>query len=447
MQNLSNSHETNFNLVLSVDGINLGNHVLQSTPGVSGTVACLTPYIAAGSHTLRVLWNNAQSDTQLRLEGVRVQTGADADVDESGIKGWVRALVDEQSGMDLTNDTLSSYVSPVCIEGRDPWPSLMQINLVSSGQSTPTPTPVSEPNRRWYANIPLANAANTTLRVTYQNGAKSEVRSLQWLPVNTLAGGSYTIRQGDSMAFAARPDGNLSGQDKMQITVGTNRFRARPANEQTTYQFKNPGVFTVTGTYLPHKGASQAGSVTVNVVSHQFPASPDCFVGQERDWGLSAVPPEANLEADSRMFFQEEAPLPGNGQLLNLIIDQSAPRYMLSRLGNGGPVMDSAVARGFMLWSSTDTYTKVVQTYPDGSQLVETLLVLNPVLPDLTVRLDVIVGGVVFDDGTTTKILTPADFDVLGRALVRFIRPASAKAAVCHSTTVLQGSTVVGIVQ
>jgi hypothetical protein len=68
-------------------------------------------------------------------------------------------------------------------------------------------------------------------------------------------------------------------------------------------------------------------------------------------------------------------------------------------------------------------------------------------LPDLTVELDVIVSGVIFDDGTTTKILTPADFDTLGQAVVRFIRPAYAQTSVCHSVTMWQGPAVLGILR
>jgi len=59
---------------------------------------------------------------------------------------------------------------------------------------------------------------------------------------------------------------------------------------------------------------------------------------------------------------------------------------------------------------------------------------------DLTVRLDVLVGGVIFDDGTTSRTLTPADFDALGQSVVRFIRPASARTSTCYSITVLQGA-------
>ena len=116
------------------------------------------------------------------------------------------------------------------------------------------------------------------------------------------------------------------------------------------------------------------------------------------------------------------------------------------RLGTNGPVLGSSMARGFNFWHGADTYTKALQTYPDGSELVEMLLVLHPVLPDVRIEMNVIVGGVVFLDGTISKSLTDKDFDSQGRCFVRFIRPATAKTSVCHAIRVWQGTKLVGLV-
>jgi hypothetical protein len=156
------------------------------------------------------------------------------------------------------------------------------------------------------------------------------------------------------------------------------------------------------------------------------------------------LPAEGTFEADERLFVEPLAELPEGGMRTGLVIDQSEPRYFLSRLGTNGPVLHSGVARGFDFWWSKDTYLRSIATFPDGSTLVEMLLILNPALPDVTVQVDVLVGGVVFEDGTTTKLLTQADFDARGRCVLRFIRPASFKPSVCHSITLRQGDAVVG---
>ena len=259
-----------------------------------------------------------------------------------------------------------------------------------------------------------------------------------------LHGGSFTIRVGDRMAFTALPDGG-STAGTMQFVVGTNQIPMPNGSEQITRAFGDAGVFVVRGTYLSPGGVSQSGSVTVNVVGYNFSGQPDCWVGMDREWDMPGLPPEATLAADPQLFLETITALPDGSADMDLLTARNEPLYLVTRLGANGPVLASTAAKGFNLWSGIDTYTKVLEAYPDGSELVEMLLVMSPVMPDVTVELDIIVGGVIFDDGTTTKVLTASDFDALGQYKVRFIRPASAATSVCHSITVFQGNNLVGI--
>jgi hypothetical protein len=107
-------------------------------------------------------------------------------------------------------------------------------------------------------------------------------------------------------------------------------------------------------------------------------------------------------------------------------------------------VLDAVQVQGFDVWSGNQAYTKIVQVYPDGSQLVEMLVVASPVETNVTLELQPIVSGVMFDDGTTDKILTSTNFDALGQCPVRFIRPASATTSVCNSIKAYQGNYQLG---
>jgi len=438
-QNLADSVATNFELVLSVDGLNLGRYELVAVYGTNGVAECWTPYLLPGPHSLRVFWDNAANSTELQINAVRVQTATGTDSNGDGIPDWMAERVDAQSGLDATNSDLTSYTSPLCLEGRDPYPSLMQITVPGADVSTSGLTPQSAPNARWYANIPLANDGVTTVQVTYQNGAKSETRTLHWALANVLQGGAYTIRQGDSMVFVARPENGWSDNDQMLFTIGTNQPPARNASQQMTYQFSDAGAFTVAGTYVSAQGVSQSGNITVNVMGQSFAGNPDCWVGKSRVWDVPSVAGQEVLEADSELFCEQTATLPDNGIRLSVLTDEAEPRYILSRLGSDGPILASASANGFRVYAAPDTYNQVIETYPDGSRLVETMVILSPMLPDLTVQIRVLAGGVTLDDGTTIRDLTSADFDSLGQCKVRFLLPSSAKTFNCHSVTVIQG--------
>jgi hypothetical protein len=456
-----NPPKDRLDILLSVDGISLGQYSFK-VPYGSGTlltlfaaqlgrynsevayatndhISCLTPILTAGPHKLRVFWNNPNSFTELRLQSIHVQAAVGEDSDRDGMVDWVKSLIDSQSGLDLTNEMLASYTSPLCVEGRDPFPSLMQVSVTGAEKAGPNLTPQPAPNDRWYVNVPLASGNDVTFHVSYQNDSKSELRRLRWVPLNVLDGGSYTIRDGDSLLLVARPEENPEGRGSMRFVIGTNQF-ARSESAPMPYVFTGPAVVTVAGTYTSPQGDSQSGSIILKVVQQGFKSNPSCHVGEERNWELS-LPPEAILETDDRLLVGQF--LEGESQT-SLTIDQSEPRWFLSRLGTNGPVLNSGVARGFDFWSGKNTSLYTVKTFPDGSELVEMRLVMNPVLPDVTVQMDVFVGGVVFEDGTTSKVLTREDFDPLGRCYVRFIHPPTFKPAVCHTITLWQGDAVIG---
>jgi hypothetical protein len=320
----------------------------------------------------------------------------------------------------------------------------MQMQIVGADNQTYAASPNTTSDKRWFINVPLSAYANaqTLVEASYQNAALSETRNLQWLPINILTvTNNQIIRKGDSLLLNAFPANATNGA--LTITIGTNTYTGR-IRQPIACKFPAAGTYTVTGTYTPARGAAISGSISVDVVEQNLTNSPACWVGMERTWDLPHVAPEAVLEADSRLFVEQTATLTNNGERFGLLADANEPRSIIARLGQNGPILDTTRARGFYLWSGSQAYTKIIKKYPDGSQLVEMLVICSPVPPDVTFEIDTIVGGITFDDGTTTKILTATDFDNLGRCSVRFIRPATARTSVCHSIKAFQGSDPVG---
>ena len=439
-QNQPNSPVKTFDVILSVDGESLGHHVLTTPYGSNGVTAYVTPFLKAGTHTVRVFWDGAASFSSLRIKQVSFKSVADADSNHNGIKDWVERTLKTESGLD-TNTSSASYVSPVCLEGKDPYLSMMAVNV--GGTNLPVG---HNAGQRWYANVPLSAAGNVTVNVSYQNGIMADHRQIQWLPINVLAATNLIIRTGDSLLLSA-VSGSASSAGTARISIAnasgivTNITAVRPV----PYQFASAGTYTVTGVFTsPNNKRSQTGSITVKVIGYSFPNNPECMINRTRSWQLTNVPPEISLEVDPRLNPRLITTLANNGRSVELLVQDNYTCAIVTRLGDHGPIVSSAPAASFRLFGVLDTYNTVIEKYSDGSQLVETMEILSPTFPDLNLQLKIIVGGVTFDDGTIIREMAAGDFDLLGQGTVRFLMPAWVQTANCHVAQVYQGAVPVG---
>jgi len=439
-QNQFNPFETKFKLLLGIDGQALGHYTLSGGYGTNGTVELVLPYLKAGTHTVHVFWDGVASYSSLRIKQLKLLAVSGSDANHNGIKDWAEKMISDESGLDNTNTVIGSYTSPVCLEGRDLYPAMTamtnnQANVLS---------PVATTDGRWYVDAPLQANAQTVFQASYQNGALSQTCQLQWVPVNLLTTtNSLTIRKGDSLLFTALPTSGVNGN--LQITIGTNTYSGKAA-KGISNKFATPGIYTVSGTYTPQSGGSKSGSVTVDVVAQQnLPnVEPAAWTGMQRNLNLPNLAPEATLQADSRLTCFISGTNANGAIQLTLGADANEARTILARLGTNGPVLDSTQVQGFDFWSGNQAYTKILQVYPDGSQLVEEMLIASPVQPDVSFVLQPTAAGIIFDDGTTIKTLTATNFDTLGQCPVHFIRPASAVTSVCHLYKAYQGNYQIG---
>jgi hypothetical protein len=438
-QNQFNPFETKFKLLLGIDGQTLGHHTLNAGYGTNGVVEVVLPYLPAGSHTVHVFWDGVASYSSLRIKQVKLLAVAGSDTNHNGIKNWAEEMIAGESGLDNTNAIIGSYASPMCLEGRDSYSALMLV----TNNLTNSLSPVATTDGRWYVNAPLQANTQTVFQASYQNKALTETRKLQWLQVNLLTTTNrLTIRKGDSLLFNSLPNNGVNGN--LQVVIGTNTYTGKTA-KGISCKFATAGVYTVTGTYTPIAGSSRSGSITVNVVQQNLPnEEPAAWTWMPRDLTLANLASETVLQVDSRLTCAVVGTNANGGTKLTLENDDNEARSIIARLGANGPVMDSTKVQGFDEWSGNQAYTKIIQVYPDGSQLVEMLMISSPVNTNVTFLLEPIVSGVIFDDGTTTKTLTSTNFDALGQCPVRFIRPATAHTSVCHSIKAYQGNNQIG---
>lgn len=434
---------------VSIDGEALGRLNLPYGPQTNGMLHCFTPFIRAGSHSIRLAWDNVDPRRSLYVQAVRLQSLTTPNDPSSGLRAWVANRLIAQSGIESCPAT--SLVSPACIEGRGQYLSMMTILAGPLGQLTPAGVQHGA-GYRWYVNVPLAASNATIIAAAYQNGALIETNQITWQPCNLLSvTNNVVIRQGDSLLLSASPEGLSEGE--VVIAIGGTTLTT-DALTPVPYQFNQPGSFIVTGSYVGSTNA--VGSTLVTVVGASLESSPIARVFHARYWDCTNLPPQVVVDADPRLTLtlvsaaeraQQTPALPPAGpneREFRVRTRSSEPQYVLARLGTNGPVLANVAVRGFRWSVAPDTYLRRVAINPDGSQVVETAFAAGPLFPSLTVAVQVISGGVTLDDGTLTRNLAYSDFDATGICRLQFIRAATAKGSACHTTHIYDNGTLIG---
>jgi hypothetical protein len=421
-----------FELVVSVDGEQLGRKVLVADATKPGSVWMLSPWLPPGSHQVRVFWDNAVWNREFKIVALRLQQLDGADANKNGIKDWVERRLATVNGVDAAS-VIRSFVSPACLEGRGRFLSMMRL---STGQP---PQPATDGH--WYVNIPLSADEPIVVTTTFESGGIAATNQIHWQPLNLLDASDQTIREGDALLLTAEPAGASAGQ--VQISVGGVANYTTQAGKPVAHVFAQSGIYSVTGTFDGGK-KSKPRSITVKVLSAKADAISAAWSGKQRDWQCKLTP-GIELQLDSRLTLRSTSADPNKPVTFQLGILQPDECPIIARIGTNGPVLGGTIVEGFRLWSGFETGIKPLVTYEDGSELVEMGLVISPLRSEVTVKLEVHVAGVLFEDGTTVQVLKARDFDELGRAKIRFLRPASAKTSVCHRTKAFQGDSLLGV--
>ncbi|MEI6217342.1 MAG: hypothetical protein WCP86_00430, partial [bacterium] len=418
------------------DGQYIGKRTLVAPDGIYGTVEMFTPYLQAGTHTFRVLWDNTHGRVSLKIRKFYVQQVAGSDNNNNGTKDWVEASLgrlDTFAGIatGTTNHTSTSVVSPVCLEGtgRD----IVRMAVTVGGVSTSVLNGV---DTTWYANATLSPTSATFIAVSYEGGALQRTTNLTWTALNLLSASNQVLRKLDSLMLTAHPGNATNGTVTVNVAGVTNCVT--DIYSPVVCQFATAGVYTVTGTY---QGTS-THCITVTVVQASFPTNPPAaMIGIQRTWSCPDIPTNVLVESDSTVALQQ---LEG---AVNITMNNvSAPHYMVARIYANGPIAASTPLNGFWVQSAVDSYYKVVQDLGD-SEIWEDVMVAKNLPAGVQLRIVIYIAGVTFEDMTTEKWLTAADLGPSGEYHIRMIHPKSLGGgpnSACHTVEMYQDGVYLG---
>ena len=423
-----------FDLSLFVDGLFVARQVVSAPYGTSEDAYFFLPEIPAGEHEFRLVWHNWEVNTFLAVYDLRFVNFGGPDADGDGVADWKEHRADEAT--DVADLPLESLVSPLCVEGRDLWRDVLEIE-VAYPETNATFATVKTIGDGFYADIPLAEDGVATISLRDRSLAGSF--NVAWKSFDVFAEDYTTnalvIRTGDALKIA--PYEGAESEVSISVTDWTNGWIAVTNWTESAampYAFEAEGLYLVEVT---HRGilSDDAAYALVEVVRSRFPKrNPAILMDAEQTLACPELSPRNLVEHDSEL--QLSAEVSGGGVTLSLLTHADRDLGLVSRLDEGGAISDAVQVTP--VWADNGTYYRVAETYPDGSQLVEVSLLLGAVPEGTTVDLEIFVSGVTFDDGTRFRTLTADDFDANGHITLRFIKARGVTTSVCHRTYIYQ---------
>lgn len=420
---------------LSIDGSSIARVTLLSKDSKADTLRAITPWLAAGTHTVTVFHENYSALVRLRIDSLTLKRIGGADLDEDGIPDWIKNK--EALANTLTRVPATSLTSPVSIEGITRQLSSATLTLV--GASSPLPTTASI-NDSFFADVPLSATGAVTLDASFLGGTVTEVHTITWAPTNLLdsfANNILHIRKGDALRVTAH-DPNESASGSFTLGGTTPDLPSGPLNSDTpeTLTFHNAGSYTLSATWTPESGPEQSATVTLIVHSANFGPSHLIQANIPRNWTPASLGASHEVEADSRMVFSELSTT--GARQFKVSTAETVNRHVIARLPDHVEGAPSAIlARGtihaFDVINVSQTQDGAIVTrYPDGTWLMQNTLIAVNLPPNVIVRVTAVNQGTLFTNGSTTLDLNSTHFDSNGIATVFYEWSGTGNPTMCH---------------
>jgi len=421
-----------FDLSLGADGMPSGRQIFRAPHGSWTEALFVLPPLAAGGHSLTLTWWNTRANTFLEVGAVEIRAYGGPNADADGVPDWLEARASRIATS--VAPPASTFVSPVCVEGAGRYLEQAGVTWETPGGVT-NAAPRPGVAGRWYLDVPLLADSPTGVAVSTDGGVTAVTNTVAWQPFDLSAPptNALVLRAGDALllassAGAAAYDVTLGGIAVTNLTLG-----ASPS----AFAFPSAGDYL-----LSEAGGTSGVPVAVRAVSASFGGDALCVAGTPRVWACPGIPTnDVCVDVDGELTVSA-APLASGGTAFTLLSVSPSTLRMAARLGEDGPVIDSAAVNA--VHGDNGSYWRETEVFPDGVRAVEVRLQLGNITPDIRIELAVFVSGVTFEDGTLVKVLTAADFDADGVCRYRLLQSPGSTSSVCHTTRVYQGPTYVG---
>jgi hypothetical protein len=406
---------------------------LPASSTQSATIKQLTPWLHAGTHTIRFQSHNVRTTNKMVIKSIVIKRIGGLDANSNGIADWAEIRFSQDNK--IVRMPSESLTSPAYIEGQTS--SINSLNIYRSvmGGEVNAQEIIRSVDHGFFANVPLRADAPTDMVVSFQGGASSTTGSISWKATNIFEHNSITVRKGDSLRITAHSINTTpSGSFTLQASQGAPNVSglSHSSDQPLVVNFDSAGTYTFNATWTPVQGAPENAQMTVIVREASFGNKFTVETYNRRVWTISGLK-DMIVEADSELFFNEttSSVSPTRSFLVNAY---NAREYTtIARVPETGEIIATGIVSAFSLARATATGdSQVVEIRPDGSQVIRFTIVGENIPDNLEIRLRMNYQGTVFPDGSRDLILRASDFSSTGSVDI-YVETSSDPPQLCHS--------------
>lgn len=430
----------NLPLSFHLNGEMLSRQTMRCLLGQNSTLKQMTPWLGAGIHKFRVQNHNTRADCKLRLNSIVVHRLGGADADSNGVPDWVEQRLAAENTM--IRIPVESRTSPACLEGlTTSFESLRmtKTDTDNNGQPFTQPLEVSESvNQGFYSDIHLDSEADTSVSISFQNGAKVINHSITWTPTNILAESAIALRKGDSVKLTAHEIG-ASAAGTFTLTHNGQNIAApdgtlnHQADQPFVIAFDTPGQHVLTATWTSTDGIPQTGTLNVTTETADFGPEFAVQTYNRRTWTISGVN-GMDIETNDDIAWNETTVTGSSSRSFLVGMYESGTSYIVARLPSTGEIIARGTLNAFTIAKVGETSdSQLVLIRPDGSRVYRFTVVAENLPANAEVRLRTHFQGAIFSNGSRDLVLRSSDFSSNGTADILIEWGDATPHRICHT--------------
>lgn len=411
----------------------IARQTLVAQQGENTTMRQLTPWLSAGTHTLRIQNHNVRADCNLRINAIEIHRLGGTDANSNGLADWAEEKFHNEN--QLTHIPTESLTSPAFIEGVTSTFSSLRLTrrLPTDAEANVQPA-LQSIDHGFYADIPLDPDAPTSIEVAYEDDTYTTSHEITWAATNVLAHDTLAIRRGDSLRLTAHaPDAPASGSFTLSASAGAPAVTggSHAADRPVVLTFDAAGTHTYTATWVPEHGEPQTNTLSIRVRAADF--GPDFIVQtwNRRTWTLSGLE-DTRIEADSALYWYETTAVSEVPRSFLVKAFNAENTHVIARIPETGEILARGTVHAFSLSRSNMTSdAQLVERRPDGSGVYRFTMVSENLPSNVSFNMFAQYQGTIFSSGSRNHTVYASDFSSNGIANI-YMETSADTPRICH---------------